>query len=291
MTGLPGFLGRLRRVAEPGPPRADEPVDEPGALSLRPSATPPGSRRVAHRFFDDYPHFYDTSETSPQPWRLNLRYEAIFREHADLFAGARVLDIASHDGRWSFAALRTGAAHVVGVEARPELVEAATANLTSYDAAPESFDFLTGDVFTVLAQEQVEVDVALCLGFFYHTLRYNELWTRLRGTGARHILIDTLIEPHAEGPVIRLAHEPVSRQGNAVPDDFSFGDQVMTGRPTLPALRLMGRMYGYSLVGTSDWAALLRDNPEADGIGDYRQGRRVTVLYRAQDQTGAAPVS
>ena len=56
-------------------------------------------------FFDAYPRFYETSKTSASRGRLNLRYEAIFGENADVFRGARVLDIASHDGRWSLAAL------------------------------------------------------------------------------------------------------------------------------------------------------------------------------------------
>ena len=57
-------------------------------------------------FFDAYPRFFETSQTSTQPWRLNLRHEAIFGDNAAAFPGARVLDIASHDGRWSLAALQ-----------------------------------------------------------------------------------------------------------------------------------------------------------------------------------------
>ena len=69
-------------------------------------------------FFDAFPRFYETSQTGDPRERINLRYEAIFAHNADVFQGARVLDIASHDGRWSLAALRTGAAEVIGIEAR-----------------------------------------------------------------------------------------------------------------------------------------------------------------------------
>src|SRR6476661_8939613 len=94
---------------------APEAADLPAAW-FTPSA--PGSR-TASMFFDKYPRFYETSQTTATRGRLNLRYEAIFAENRDIFAGAKVLDIASHDGRWSLAALECGAASVIGIEARP----------------------------------------------------------------------------------------------------------------------------------------------------------------------------
>ena len=74
-------------------------------------------------FLDKFPRFYTTSHTSPDPHRLNSRYEAIIAKNADRLAGKRVLDIASHDGRWTFAALSAGAAHVTGAEPRRELID------------------------------------------------------------------------------------------------------------------------------------------------------------------------
>lgn len=67
-----------------------------------------------------------------------MRHAAIDAAKAEQLAGRRVLEIASHDGRWSFAAVTAGASCVVGVESRSELIDSAQ-------------------------------DVVLCLGFFYHT--------------------------------------------------------------------------------------------------------------------------
>ena len=47
----------------------------------------------------------------------------------------------------------------------------------------------------------------------------------------------------------------------------------------------MGKAYGYHLATLSDWEGLLRDNPQADGVGDYREGRRVTALVEATSAT------
>src|SRR3954451_3191075 len=257
---------------------AADPRDRPAGP---PSGAPAGSRRVERGFFEDYPRFFETSETSSFPWRLHLRHEAIFTEYADLFPGARVLDIASHDGRWSLAALQAGAASVVGVEARPELVANATANLAAYDLA-ERAEFVAGDVFEVLERDRPAVDVVLCLGFLYHTLRHTELLTRIRQTGARHVVIDTELHRSPEA-VVRLADEHVEREGNAVADAFSYGDTVLTGRPTLAALELIARTQGYAVERLSDWDGLLRDNPDADQVRDYRIGRRATLLLSASE--------
>ncbi|HEU5035367.1 MAG TPA: class I SAM-dependent methyltransferase [Nocardioides sp.] len=250
-----------------------EPRDRPAG---QPSTAAPGSRRIERGFFEDRPRFFETSATSSYPWRLNLRHAAIFAEHADLFPGARVLDIASHDGRWSLAALDAGAESVIGIEARPDLVANAQANLAAYGHEGRA-QLVAGDVFEVLADERPEVDLVLCLGFLYHTLRHTELFTRIRQTGARHVIVDTEVHRSPE-PVVRLADEHVDREGNAVADAFTYGDTVLTGRPTLAALELVARTQGYAVERLSDWDGLLRDNPEADQVRDYRIGRRATVL-------------
>ena len=73
-------------------------------------------------FFNVYSRFLETSQTGASLNRLNRRHEAIFGSFPEIYVGARVLDIASHDGRWSFAALKAGAAHVIGVEPREHLI-------------------------------------------------------------------------------------------------------------------------------------------------------------------------
>lgn len=246
------------------------------------SRAPTGSLRLSSGFFDRFPAFLETSETSSFPWRLNLRYEAIFAANAHLLAGARVLDIASHDGRWSFAALQSGARHVTGVEARSDLVEQAIRTFERYQVDPKRYEFTVGDIFDVLAREAQSYDVVLCLGFFYHTIRHTELLARIRATGARHLIVDSEVH-RSEEPVVRLATENVARQGNAVPDEFNEGQSVITGRPTLPALELLTRNQGYELITLSDWDGLLRDNPDADQVRDYRLRRRITATFASRD--------
>jgi hypothetical protein len=271
---LRGVAWRLERPRRSRRRQAAWPQDV-GALVRTDSA--PGSR-AASWFFEQFPRFYRTSSTAATTARLNLRYEAIFGENRDIVHGASVLDLASHDGRWSLAALATGARTVIGIEARPELVKAATQNLGEYGYRAERVRFVTGDVPEVLTTQDFEADVVLCLGFLYHTLRYNELLAGIRRTNARYLIIDTF-SPYMMRPVpnVNVMTEDAGEEGKAAADTYTHGPSVLVGRPNLAAIRTMLRAYGYRVERLSDWAGLLRDNPTAQDCDDYANGRRITV--------------
>ena len=54
--------------------------------------------------------------------RMNRRHARIVAPFKEDLIGAQVLDLAAHDGRWSYA-LAEHAERVVGVEARPDLID------------------------------------------------------------------------------------------------------------------------------------------------------------------------
>jgi hypothetical protein len=240
---------------------------------------PPGSR-TARMFFDEYPRFYETSRTGPLNDRINLRYEAIFAEHRHLFEDARVLDISSHDGRWSLAALETGARSVVGIEARPETVADAEASMAHYGIDRERYAFTAGDAFEVLAEQTFDVDVVMCLGFYYHTLRYSELLYLMTRLKPRHIILDTEVSKFRRGSVVQIRGERADVKKNAVADRYSVGNMVLSGKPNIRALRLQMGLYGYEIATFSNWPELIRDNPGMSHIADYEKGTRVTAVCR-----------
>lgn len=271
---LRGVAWRLERPSQSLRRRTPPPPDA-GAPAHPDSA--PGSR-AASWFFERFPRFYVTSSTSSTAVRLNLRYEAIFGENRNIFAGASVLDLASHDGRWSLAALATGARSVIGIEARPELVKAATENLGEYGYGPDRARFVTGDVHEVLNTQDFQADVVLCLGFLYHTLRYNELMHGIGRADARYLIIDTF-SPYMMGPVpnVNVITEEADEEGKAAGGAYTRGPSVLVGRPNLAAIRAMLAAYGYRVERLSDWAGLLRDNPPTADCDDYASQRRITA--------------
>lgn len=238
-------------------------------------------------FFDDYPRFFETSETTATRGRLNLRHEAIFAQNRDIFAGATVLDIGSHDGRWALAALSCGAASVIGIEARPDLVEHSVATLGHYGFGADRCRFIAGDVFDAFESNDFDVDVVLCLGYLYHTLRYNELLHGICRANPRHIIIDTAsVLMTGDVPAVAIKREPAARQSNAVVDPYTHGDKVLVGQPNMLAIDVMMRSYGFKIDRMSDWAGLLRDNPDLVALGDvndYVRGIRATVRCSSSD--------
>jgi Methyltransferase domain len=232
-------------------------------------------------FFDDYPLFLETSETAASARRLGWRHKFIIEDNADLLAGKRVLDLASHDGRWSFAALNAGARHVTGVEFRPELVANAEKSFQHYDVDPSTYRFMSGDLFELLRDPgamDVEVDVVLCLGFLYHTLRYTELLNGWRRLNPEHILLDTSVT-EGNRPRVQLNLEHTEKQSAAgdTGEEHVYDGIMLTGRPTAVAVEYMLDGYGFDVVRRAPWQTY---DPETIRVPEYTTGRRVSWVVK-----------
>jgi hypothetical protein len=242
------------------------------------------------KFFDKFDRFYSTSQTSPSPHRLNGRYEAIIARHSDALSGAKILDIASHDGRWTFAALQAGASHVTGIEPRRALIDNAVETFAHYGIPPQHYLFKCGDVFNLLTPESF--DVVFCLGFFYHTIRHAELLDRIERTGAALVILDTEVAPAADqspprasddprlifnNPYgIQLLRDPVGDQAMAFHDSITRNGYTLVGRPSRAAVRFLSNHFGYS-CSEYDWRShVLRNSEQASELRDYSQGWRDT---------------
>jgi predicted nicotinamide N-methyase len=230
-------------------------------------------------FFDRYPRFRSTSYVGSSPNRLNKRHEAVIGSNRALFAGARVLDLASHDGRWSFAALDAGAAHVTGIEARAELVARANETFAAYGVPADRYRFVAGELPDALGRERVPADVVLLLGFLYHTSRHVELLRRIEETGARHVIVDTAVFGDPSGPaapVVELRREIVDSHANQAAADRAGAPEAIVGYPSRPAVMFLFDYFGFD-GREFDWAPLLSDVPEGhDDVIDYRGGARAT---------------
>ncbi|WP_432476853.1 class I SAM-dependent methyltransferase [Nocardioides sp. GXQ0305] len=221
----------------------------------------------------------EVSDLAPQPHRTNERYEAVFASNRDIFEGARVLDLASHDGRFSFAALKTGAAHVTGVEVRQSLIDKAEETFAFYGQDPETYRFVCGDLFEVLARESFDVDVVLCLGYLYHTYRHTELMYRLHHLEPKHLIVDTMVTADAEQD-LRVIGEPNAKDiRSASQDDWSVG-RVLVLRPSVPAVQMLMHAYGFEIESMYDWQGRLAGRPVEAGLKGYARGERATVRCR-----------
>ena len=262
----------------------------------------------AEGFFDSYPRFLETSKTGADKDRLNERYRAIIEFNRDIIRGSRLLDIASHDGRWSFAALKAGAEHSTGIEIRPYLVENCVRNMQSQCIADGRYHFTCGDAVTTISKLPAgQFDVVMCLGYLYHTPHIPLLIQQIGRLKPRHVIIDSQVgvpvgfhEPSdwlalsdgiygkffmqeltrflSEQPLILLHEDETQREGMAVHVD-STAPWVPVGYPTKGALEFLLKKAGFDDFVYYDWFSADLQNPVP--LFDYRMGYRVTMRCRA----------
>lgn len=246
------------------------------------------SRSLSHRklhsipqgngFFDLYPRFYSTSITTATPNRLNHRHRALIEFNTSIIRGKTVLDLASHDGRWSFAAHKAGARHVLGIEARDHLVKSAHANMQEYRVPHEQYDFILGDVFEELDRLKPNtIDSVFCFGFLYHTIDHMLLLSKIAGLNPSHVIVDTEIALDP-GSVIQVRPERIAGEGHAAVPCSGDPAHTLVGRPSKMALELMLSSCGWTWV-YYDWHHV--GIKRWDDLEDYHEGWRLSLTASA----------
>lgn len=220
-------------------------------------------------FFDHYPVFYEDSTIGSKPNRLNNRYKAIIESNKDIIQGATVLDIASHDGRWSLAALASGAKSVMGVEPRGHLVGKSRDNLSEFG---ERFEVRQADIFDVI-HGLSPCDVVMCLGFLYHTDRHAELIGAMCKIARKAILIDSEIVK-TKKPIVKFKKEGTAGDGDAHGDGA-----VVVGTPSLSYIRMALGMHGFVVSRRYPWQGSELITPDHwPELRAYRLGKRATFV-------------
>ena len=234
-------------------------------------------------FFDAYPRFCSLDTGAPgrlnDPNRLNERHRALIESNQNIIQGRSVLDIASHDGRWSFAAHKAGARLVLGIEAREALVQHAYQNMRAYQVPDDRVQFVVGDVFDKLDGLSVgDFETVFCLGFVYHTMHHVLLLNKIARLRPQHIVLDTVIDLSPD-PIIVLRRESVARPTTGAIADLGDPQQALVGTPTKSALDLMLVSAGY-IPSYYDWhQAGVRS---WDNLGEYEDGTRVSLVAARQ---------
>ena len=231
-------------------------------------------------FFDDYPRFQSPSSQTTAPLnRLNQRYRACIEWNEEIIRGKRILDIAAHDGRWSFAAIKMGAVKVVGIEARDNLVQASVNNFRQYGISDRSYRFISGDVFEWLDKiEPHSIDTVFLFGFFYHQENHMLLLSKIGRLRPKHLIIDTEISLDPN-PIISLRYERTEGELNAAGVGQAARGVVISGAPSRSGLKFMLSSFGWTF-DYYDWhnAGIRR----WDDIVDYQESWRVTVRVSCQ---------
>ncbi len=237
----------------------------------------------AKHFFETFTEFYKTSDTGQFPNRLNNRYLALIENNKKIISNSSILDIASHDGRWSFAALKNGASKVIGIEAKENLVKNSHKNMEFYRIPKEKYHFITGNIFNEIQKIQPKtIDVVFCFGIFYHIMNHMLLLTEIKKLQPKYLILDTTVN-HSEQPVILIKKEDSKKESSGIQSDFSSDSNIVVGWPSKSALELMLKSLGFEFQ-YYHWHDMRITNWEH--IMDYKNNARVTLV--AQNLTDSS---
>jgi 16S rRNA G966 N2-methylase RsmD len=228
-------------------------------------------------FFDEYSQFYHTSKTKPFPNRLNKRYEALIESNINLIKNKSILDIASHDGRWSFAALKNDAKYVLGIEGRKELVENSIKNMKMYKISDTKYDFVVGDIHEEIKKlKQNTFETVFCFGFFYHTLDHNLLLREIKRLNPKNLILDTVIS-NLDLPIIELIEEDSDVEMYAIKNSENKNKNVLVGHPSKKAIEHMLENLGFE-YHYYDWHDGHIQN--WNDLESYESKRRITLVAK-----------
>jgi hypothetical protein len=236
----------------------------------------------------------------------------LLTRNQELIKGKRILDLASHDGRFSYACLKLGATHVTGVEGREYLVRSAIDNLSSLGCVRDSFNFIQDEVFEYLATvNPKEFDTILCFGFFDHTIRQIELVAEIQRIQPNHCILDMFMEkgvfidfsifnpfkllkliirdksghfPHVAATFEKAKKIVSIRKGgsclifraeNHLKESATIDPIDLAARPTSTFLELVFKSYGFNLMQI-DWSEEKISNWAS--IIDYKYGNRASYI-------------
>jgi hypothetical protein len=129
---------------------------------------------------------------------LNARVENLLGNHLDSIKGKRVLDMASHIGTFSYAALQMGAEFIQGVDTEKRTVEKCMELFNTQKLDGEKYKFEVRDAFDLLENApENSWDTIFCFGMLYYTTEPLRLLKLMRKAARDCILLDTFTAAYA----------------------------------------------------------------------------------------------
>ncbi|MGP0566773.1 MULTISPECIES: methyltransferase domain-containing protein [unclassified Nitrospina] len=209
---------------------------------------------------------------------LNGRVDVLLNRNRVNVTGARVLDLASHIGTFSYAALQMDAASVHGVDTEADTIRRAETLFARHEVPTERFRFEVRDAFDLLETCGVDAyDTIFCFGMLYYTAEPYRLLTLMKRAARRTILLDTFtaayaalqgkdalsIHPHVTDEVLNLpilftTLTQAEKKDYTLPESFLHKDRNLS-LTTFPSIPLLETWFqSLNLKATAmDWSAYI----------------------------------
>ncbi len=223
-------------------------------------------------FFDflaDHPRY---TANAADIARLNQRRNFLIEPFRNEIKGARILDIAAHDGRWSYALAEAGAKEVHGIEPRTDLIaDYASFPATEYKSNVRLEEGDLYDALPALAARGETYDIVALFGIYYHIMDHFFVLRQIRKLKPRLIVIDSEFMK-GEAPLIHMSKERVDKHLNAVAQ-IEGQEVAIKGTPSCVAMERMAEALMYR-VHWLPWERLAEN--DRVGVSDYyREGKMI----------------
>lgn len=197
--------------------------------------------------------------------RLNRRHDFLIKDFKDDISGAKVLDLASHDGRWCYAFAAAGAASVHGVEIRKELIDLFPAypDAALRNRVTLSHNDMFDELETLVARGET-FDVIGVLGILYHIMDHHRLFVLLKALKPKLMIVDSDFMAR-NFPMVKLIKERTDNILNTAAH-FEGQEYSMAGILSHNALEAIADTLGYTTTW-SDWSRVPPD--QRTGLEDY----------------------
>ncbi len=219
--------------------------------------------------FPDNSPFLRTGADQISANRLRYRTRMLVEKNLFAIKGKSVLDLGCHDGRFMYASLTQGAKFVLGIEARPNMVDLADANLQYYQIDRKKYQIIKDDIFNTMKNiEPNTIDTVLVFGIFSKTVYQPDLIYWISRIKPKHVIIDTDIDSSLD-PIISLDNEDHRFEHNTIRADN------IVGIPSRTALEILLSTYGFKFSylnwnneKITDWTDLQ----------DYKDNKRISLV-------------
>lgn len=153
--------------------------------------------------------------------------------------GLRVLDVGCNEGFWSLEAHRSGAAYVLGIDARAVHIEQAELVRDALGVSSEELEYRQMNIYDLAPERVGEYDLCLLLRVLQHVRHPLLALERVRRVCRAHIVLDVKMV-RLDDPVLYFIEED--------PDGLALGVDLVALRPSKAAVKLMLEASGFAHV-------------------------------------------
>ncbi|MEK9628658.1 MAG: methyltransferase domain-containing protein [Nitrospinota bacterium] len=154
-------------------------------------------------FSEDSPFL--THETRKTRWAipyhlecLNARIDQLLTKNLSAIQGKKILDIGSHMGTFSYAALEAGASFIQGIDTEEKMIHLGKQLFQQSNVDEKKYSMGVENAFEYLEKiEAGSFDTVLCLGMLYYTIEPYRLLELMVRAARETIIIDTFTAAYA----------------------------------------------------------------------------------------------